>query len=255
MEANSQLKSSDSCTARLSCVHGIVAVEDRHEIAQHSPCILVHSQGTSRRVVDFRTSMTAPAVGLKRVPHKRQRHVTHHMVPRAARTRQNNYNSNNNNTLISYSYYVLVQLLHRLDGKIKSNHLAPHFETSTITLQSVAYPKNYVALPHCTESSHPSIAGWCIFRSAVLLELWQNFCLSYKKLRRCRGAFRRGFGLRKNRRNVFFVRRCVVVSVARAAVFVRVEFTHHLVRAWLFCGDEFQKNALQKITELRHRWD
>ena len=54
----------------------IVAVEDGHEIAQDSSCMLAHSQGTSFRVVDVRNGTTAPAVGMCRAPKIRQTHVT-----------------------------------------------------------------------------------------------------------------------------------------------------------------------------------
>ena len=50
-----------------------VAVEDQDEIAQDSSCMLAHSQGKFCRVVHFRINTTAPAVGLSRVPQKRQK--------------------------------------------------------------------------------------------------------------------------------------------------------------------------------------
>ena len=56
-----------------------VAVEDDDEIAQDSSCMLAHSQGTFRRVVDFRISTTAPAVDLNRVPHKTSQTPLHIM--------------------------------------------------------------------------------------------------------------------------------------------------------------------------------
>ena len=41
--------------------------------------------------------------------------------------------------------------------------------------------KTAVALPHCSESTEESIAGWCIFGSKVWLKLLQSDGMSYKK--------------------------------------------------------------------------
>ena len=48
-----------------------VAVDDPNEISQDSSCMLAHSQGTFCRVVHFWNEITAPAVGLSRMPPKR----------------------------------------------------------------------------------------------------------------------------------------------------------------------------------------
>ena len=48
--------------------------------------------------------------------------------------------------------------------------MAPHFQTSATTSQSVEDMKTAVALPNCSESTQESIAGWCIFGSAVSRE-------------------------------------------------------------------------------------
>ena len=47
--------------------------------------------------------------------------------------------------------------------------------------QSLDGTKTAVALPHCSESTKESIAGWCIFGSELWLELWQNDGMSYNK--------------------------------------------------------------------------
>ena len=47
--------------------------------------------------------------------------------------------------------------------------------------QSFDDTKTAVALPHCSESTKESIAGWCILGSEVWLELWQNDGMPYKK--------------------------------------------------------------------------
>ena len=83
-----------------------VAVEDQDEIAQDSSCMLAHSQGKFRRVVDFRIDTTASAVGLS-TPKNDTNYVAHLIVPYrlclflAARTRRKNINND------SYSYLLV----------------------------------------------------------------------------------------------------------------------------------------------------
>ena len=48
----------------------------------------------------------------------------------------------------------------------------------------VAVPRGHetaVALPHCSESTKESIAGWWTFGLEVRLELWRNYRTSYVK--------------------------------------------------------------------------
>ena len=47
--------------------------------------------------------------------------------------------------------------------KNKSNNLEPHFPTSATNSQSLDDEKTVVALPHCSESTRDSIAGWWTF--------------------------------------------------------------------------------------------
>ena len=51
-------------------------------------------------------------------------------------------------------------LLKYSTGKIKSNPLEPQFETSATMSQSLDGTKTAVTLPHCSESTKESIAGW-----------------------------------------------------------------------------------------------
>ena len=66
-------------------------------------------------------------------------------------------------------------------GKIKSNPPEPHFQTSATMSRCLEHTKTAVALPHCSESTEESIAGWCIFGSKVWLKLLQSDGMSYKK--------------------------------------------------------------------------
>ena len=103
-----------------------VAVEDQDEIAQDSSCMLAHSQGKFCRVVHFRINTTAPAVGLSRVPQKRQklRYLSYGTgcLFLAARTRETH-------THDTYSYLLVQQAdcyLNRAQEKSNStlwNHI------------------------------------------------------------------------------------------------------------------------------------
>ena len=95
-----------------------VAVEDHDEIAQDSSCMREHSQGTLCRVVHFRISTTAPAVGLSKVPPKNDKnYVTYHTVPRAGillnepeKTRENIYHDSYSYLLVQqYNYYLVTE--------------------------------------------------------------------------------------------------------------------------------------------------
>ena len=55
-------------------------------------------------------------------------------------------------------------------GKIISNTLEPYLETLATMSQYFDGTKTAVALPHCSESTIESVAGWCIFGSEVWLE-------------------------------------------------------------------------------------
>ena len=95
-----------------------VAVEEQDEISQDPSCMLAHSQGTLCRVVHFRISTTAPAVGLSKVPPKNDKnYVTYHTVPRAGillnepeKTRENIYHDSYSYLLVQqYNYYLVTE--------------------------------------------------------------------------------------------------------------------------------------------------
>ena len=65
--------------------------------------------------------------------------------------------------------------------KNKSNYLEPHFPTSATKSRSLEDTKTAVALPHCSESTRDSIAGWWTFRLDMTPELWRNYGTSYVK--------------------------------------------------------------------------
>ena len=61
----------------------------------------------------------------------------------------------------------------------KSNNLEPHFPTSATKSRSLEDTKTAVALPHCSETTRDSIAGWWTFRLEVTPELWRKYRTSY----------------------------------------------------------------------------
>ena len=65
--------------------------------------------------------------------------------------------------------------------KNKSNDLKPHFPTSATKSRCLEDTKTAVALPHCSENTKESIAGWWTFGLEVRLELWRNCRTSYVK--------------------------------------------------------------------------
>ena len=65
--------------------------------------------------------------------------------------------------------------------KNKSNNLEPHFPTSATKSRSLEDTKTAVALPHCSESTRDSIAGWWTFRLEVTPELWRKHGTLYIK--------------------------------------------------------------------------
>ena len=66
--------------------------------------------------------------------------------------------------------------------KSKSNDLEPHFPTSATKSRSLEDTKTAVALPHCSESTQESIAGWWTLGLKVRLELSRNYgTSSYNK--------------------------------------------------------------------------
>ena len=131
-----------------------VAVEDQDEIAQHSSCMLAHGQGTFCRVVDFRVDTTASAVGMSRVPLKTTKTVLriiwYHMLVSCCASPKNNKITTTRTRTRSYSS---KNILGYSTGKIKSNPLEPHFQTSATMSRYVGRTKTTVALPHCSEST------------------------------------------------------------------------------------------------------
>ena len=103
---------------------------------------------------------------------------------------------------------AVKMLLEYSTQNMKSNPLEPHFGTSATMSQSLDSTKTVVALPHRSESTKGSFAGWCIFGSQVWLELWQNDGMSYKKNTRGRGASSRRFVQRIDEMTFFFCGRC-----------------------------------------------
>ena len=63
----------------------------------------------------------------------------------------------------------------------KSNNLEPHFPTSATKSRSLEDTKTAVALPHCSESTRDSIAGWWTFRLEVTPQSWRKYGTSYVK--------------------------------------------------------------------------
>ena len=57
----------------------------------------------------------------------------------------------------------------------KSNDLEPHFPTSATKPRCLEDTKTAVDLPHRSESTKESIAGWWIFGLEVRLEFWRNY--------------------------------------------------------------------------------
>ena len=72
-------------------------------------------------------------------------------------------------------------LLRYSTGKIKSNPPEPHFQTSATMSWCMEGAITAVALPHCSESTKESIAGWWTFGIETRLELWLNYRTSYVK--------------------------------------------------------------------------
>ena len=152
--------------------------------------MLAHSQGTFCRVVHFRISTTAPAVTLSRVPQKTTKNTTpiawYHMLEKTTQ--------NIPRLVLLPARQLNKLLLGYRTGKIKSNPLEPHFETSATMSQSLDGTKTAVAVPHCSENTNESIAGWCcIFGTEMWLELYLNDGMSYKEKYTGRGASSRRF--------------------------------------------------------------
>ena len=71
--------------------------------------------------------------------------------------------------------------------------------------QSFDSTKTAVALPHCSESTEESVAGWCIFGSAVWLEFMAELRNAVReKYRGIIECFQSGI-CSKNRRNIIFL--------------------------------------------------
>ena len=64
---------------------------------------------------------------------------------------------------------------HSRTRKNKSNDLEPHFPISATKSRCLEDTKTAAALPHCSESTKESIAGWGAFGLEVRLELWRNY--------------------------------------------------------------------------------
>ena len=75
----------------------------------------------------------------------------------------------------------MKQMLGHSTRNNKSNDLEPHFPTSETKSRCVEDTKTAVALPHCSESTKESIAGWWTFGIETRLELWLNYRTSYVK--------------------------------------------------------------------------
>ena len=94
-----------------------VAMEDHDEIAQDSSCMLAHNQGMIVRVMDLRSSITAPAVSLSRVPRKTTkitlRIIWYHMLHACLLLHELEKNKTNYHD--SYSYELVQQQSYYLD--------------------------------------------------------------------------------------------------------------------------------------------
>ena len=92
--------------------------------------MLAHSQGTFCRVVHFRISTTAPAIGLSMVPKKNGKNYgTYHTVPCACILLHEPEKKNHDSYVLVPARTTAVKLLLGYStGKIKFIPLGPHFE-------------------------------------------------------------------------------------------------------------------------------
>ena len=75
--------------------------------------------------------------------------------------------------------------------------------------QSFDSTKTAVALPHCSESTEESVAGWCIFGSAVWLEFMAELRNAVReKYRGIIECFQSGICSKNRRNTIFFCGRC-----------------------------------------------
>ena len=142
-----------------------VAVVNVNEIAEDSPCARVYRQGRYSRVVDLGIHVADAAIGLRRASKNKEtwtkstvfscctaRKTSHRIQILSTNTRTYEYCS-------SMEEQQKKVLGHSTRQNI-SNDLEPHFPTSATKSRCLEETKTAVALPHCSESTKESIAGW-----------------------------------------------------------------------------------------------
>jgi len=230
-----------------------VAVDVPNEIAQDFSDILAHSQGTFCWVVHFRNCCnTSNAVGLSRVPQKTTnttlRIICYHLLALCCTSPKKKKKTSRLARLVFVRARTAVKILlgYMRTGKIKSNALKPHLQTSATMSRCFELKKTAVALPLCSESTQQSIAGWCIFETKVLLKFWQSDGVSYTKNTRVEVLPIVDLLRKKRRKDMFFVGGATEVGGFIRASFVEVttklENTIYLVDT----GPTDPKNTLKK---------
>ena len=131
-----------------------VAVDVPNEIAQDFSDILAHSQGTFCWVVHFRNCCnTSNAVGLSRVPQKTTnttlRIICYHLLALCCTSPKKKKKTSRLARLVFVRARTAVKILLRYrTGKIETNRLEPHFQTSATKSRCLEDTKTAVALPH-----------------------------------------------------------------------------------------------------------
>ena len=116
---------------------------------------LLPYQGTFCTAVDFRINITAPAVGLSRVPYKTTKttlHIIWYHTLVSCCTNPNKQGKKKRLVLVPARTAVNLQLRYST-GKVIANPLEQHFETSATMSRSSEGTKTAVAWPHCSEST------------------------------------------------------------------------------------------------------
>ena len=167
-----------------------------NEIAEDSPCARVCRQERHSRVVDFSINVADAAIGLRRLQKQRnvdkkhcftavelEKNVTSYEIYFTAVELEKNVTSYEIYLKILEHYSSIEKLKNAWPQyeRNKSNSVEPHFPTSATKSLSLEDTKTAVALPHCSESTRDSIAGWWTFRLEVTPELWRKYGTSYVK--------------------------------------------------------------------------
>ena len=84
-------------------------------------------------------------------------------------------------TSTAHRYTAAKKIVGHSTRKNKSNDLEPHFPTSARKPRCLEDKKTAAALPHCSESTKESIAGWWTVGLEVRLGLWRNCGTWYVK--------------------------------------------------------------------------